>query len=270
LAAQTGQWLNDGRLALEHGQMREAVVSYERALLDLRTRGASIEQVLPVELSLVTAYLEAGEFHLAETLLQQARRQTTDIPAGRLLADFHSAWGSLHLLEGNLSAAESEFRKAQGILDAVGESCALQADLRHNLAAIEMRTGRFADAYRDAEFALHVWESTDGPLSDRYIRGLGSLGTLQFLSGKSESARASLQRAVGLAEQLYGPTHPLTAGLLESYAVVLDKLKQKKEAKIARRRAAAARTNQPESHAAESMIDVREALALRGVNLETK
>lgn len=46
-----------------------------------------------------------------------------------------------------------------------------------------------------------------------------------------------MEQALASAEKTYGPKHPMLADLLESEAVILDKLKLKKEAKLARKRA---------------------------------
>jgi tetratricopeptide (TPR) repeat protein len=266
--AQTEKSLNDGRLALERGQPLEAADNYKRALADLKARGRPVEEVLPVQLSLVTAYLEAREFHHAEALLQDAQRRESTIPKGRLAAEFHNARGSLFLLLGKLGDAEFEFERAKQNLELAPEKTNLRADVSHNLAAIETRTGRFADAYRDEELALHLWEANGETQTDRFIRGLGSLASLQFLTGREQDARVSMERALAAAEKLYGPRHPLTAALLDSYAIILDKLKYRKEARAARQRAAAARAHLPKEPA-ETTIDARQP-GLGEVSLRAK
>ena len=55
--------------------------------------------------------------------------------------------------------------------------------------------------------------------------------------GKHQEAKVSMERALASAEKTYGPEHALVADLLESDAVVLDKLKLNREAKRARDRA---------------------------------
>src|ERR1700682_4589632 len=55
--------------------------------------------------------------------------------------------------------------------------------------------------------------------------------------GQPQEAKVSMERAIASAEKTYGPEHMLMADLLESDAVVLDKLKLKREARQARDRA---------------------------------
>jgi tetratricopeptide (TPR) repeat protein len=268
-AAQTERWVTDGRLALEHGQPIEAAKSYGRALEELKARGAPVKEMLTVELSLVTAYLEAGEVRNAEALVQEARPQIDRIPESRVTAEFHNACGSLLLQQGRLAEAEAKFQFASETLDRVHEKGIIRADVSHNLAAVEMRTGRFAKADRDSEVALRLWAANGEEDGDRYIRGLGSLATVQFLMGRQNDARLSLERAISDAERLYGPKHPVTAGLFESYAVVLTKMKRKKEARAALRDAAAARGAQPDKPV-ETSINARQAMALGAVSLGGK
>ena len=97
------------------------------------------------------------------------------------------------------------------------------------------------------------------------------MGSLQYVMGHPEEANMSLKRALASAEITYGPSHPLVADLLESHAVVLDKLKLKREAGRARDRAQAIRRTQTPPSMDRYTRDVREALAPEnGVFLRTK
>ena len=69
------------------------------------------------------------------------------------------------------------------------------------------------------------------PDHPHFVKGFAALAALQYLSGEPLEAHESIQRAIASARKLYGPKHSMLADLLNSDAVILDRLKRKREAK---------------------------------------
>jgi len=262
LPSQEVDLVEAGNHALDRGQISEAIANFERALAlrpqhNLRTR-----------ISLATAYIEAAEYRKAEIALREAE---TAESTGLERAELYNGWGSLYLVEGKLPAAENEFQRAREILDGMPKPGADLAVVLHNLAAIEMRTGRYGEAHRHSERAMALWEKTLGPDHPDLIKGWASLASLEYIMGRRADAEVALERAIHSAEKVYGPDHLMVADLLESYAVVLDGLKRKVEAKQIRKRASLIKRTAKQTEPAQLTLDVREALVTGNqVHLRTK
>ena len=237
LLAQQPDWIAAGNRALDKGSPEEAASDFAHALdADIRA-GASAKDLLHLRVTLATAYMEAGAYREMEAVLQEAQRTAWQLTDGLSRAELLNAWSALHLKLGQLSAAETELREARRIVMKLPEPGDLLPAVLHNLAAIEMRTGRYADALSDELAAMHRLEKTPAPDHPTLIRGWASLASLQYMMGQPQEAKVSMERALASAEKTYGPEHGLMADLLESDAVVLDKLKLKREARRARDRA---------------------------------
>jgi tetratricopeptide (TPR) repeat protein len=259
LMAQQADWIAAGNRAWEKGSPDEAAADFAHAL-DVRTHdGASSADLLPLRVTLATAYMEAGEYREMEAVLQGAQEtawQLTDLPRAELL----NAWSALHLKLGQLSAAEAELREAARTVRKLPNPGEILPTVLHNLAAVEMRTGQYAEALNNEREALQFFERTLTPDHPTMIRGWASMASLEYLTGQPRDARKSIERALASAERTYGPRHPLLANLLESDAVILDKLKLKKEAKRARNRARKIRGG-PAPTAQDMTWSMREPLA---------
>jgi len=177
--------------------------------------------------SLVEIAFERQDYTAARGWLRQAEDTLRDVgrdtPARvRLL----NAWGTLHLVEGNLTAAEQELSRAVEMSEWLAAPSDLAAAL-HNLAAVEMHTGRLRDATANETKALTIWRQQFGDRHYYVMKALISLSSLQGLSGEWRAAEVSLQKALGIAE---------TPEALANYSVVLEKLKRGKEAREIRRK----------------------------------
>jgi tetratricopeptide (TPR) repeat protein len=234
---QAQDWTAVGNQAFDAGHFREAVAAFEKALASFDAAGAAPRETVPLKITLATAYLGAGEHREAERVLQSI--QNIELKPTDELARISqlNAWGALHVIQGKLQDAESEFQAALKILSHRATPEEIGAILRNNLAAIEVLTGRYAEGLNHASEALRLWEELAGPDSPKLIRGWAISASAQFMSGQHEDAQHSLERAISIAQKAYGPTNPLVGDLLESDAVVLERLKRKKEAKIARQQA---------------------------------
>ena len=84
------------------------------------------------------------------------------------------------------------------------------------------------------------------------------------MTGKPQEARVSIERALASAEKTYGPEQRVIADLLESDAVVLDKLKLNREARRARDRARKIRGTSSAGDPDRMTWNVREPLPVEG------
>jgi tetratricopeptide (TPR) repeat protein len=236
LFAQQTNWIAAGHHALDNGKPEEAAADFAQALNAHVRAGASAKDLLHLRVTLATAYMEAGAYRDMEAVLQDAQKAANQLTDGVSRAELLNAWSALHLKQGKLSAAEAELLEARQIVMQLPEPGDLLTTVLHNLAALEMRTGRYADALCDELAAIRRLEKTLAPDHPTLIRGWASLASLQYMLGKPQEAKVSMERALASAEKTYGPEHAFVADLLESDAVVLDKLKLNREAKRARDR----------------------------------
>ena len=126
------------------------------------------------------------------------------------------------------------------------------------------------EALGDEQEAMRQLEETLAADHPTLIRGWASLAALQYMMGQPEQARAAMERALRSAEITYGPAHPLLADLLMSDAVVLDKLKRKREARQARNRAQRILGSQARTAQEPTAWNVRQGLAEGQVYLHSK
>ena len=241
LFAQTTNWIAAGNRALDDGNPREAATDFARAL-QMNGSGLSADDLVHLRVTLATAYMEAGDYRAAESVLLDIRKDG-DPADGRSAAEVLNAWSAVHLKLGQLAEAEADLVDAQRILLKSPGPGDLMGTVLHNLAAIELRTGRYAEALQHERAALTQLEKTAPPDDAALIRAWASLASLQYMTGQVQDARLSMERALNAAESRYGPAHPLIADLLESDAIVLDRLKLKKPARQARDRARAIRAS---------------------------
>ena len=264
LLAQQTNWIAAGNHALDKGSPEEAAADFAQAL-DANVRaGASAKDLLHLRVTLATAHMEAGAYREMEAVLQEAQKTANQLTDGVSRAELLNAWSALHLKLGKLSAAEAELREARRIVMQLPEPGDLLPTVLHNLAAVEMRTGRYADALSDELAGLCRLEKMVAPDHPMLIRGWASLASLQYMLGKPQDAKVSLERALASAEKTYGPEHALVADLLESDAVVLDKMKLKREARRARDRARKIRGTDVVGDEDRLTWSVREPLAAQG------
>ncbi len=199
------------------------------ALLVLTCAGVAAQN-RPIERA--AAYLEAGQDREAEAALLEAR------PAGGLpRAEFLNASSALLIKRGQLQQAEEELLEAQRIAAPLADAADLRPTLLHNLAAVEMRTARYPEALGHEREAMRQWTETLASDDPNLIRAAASMASLCYMMGDTRQAREQMHRALDAAEHRYGPAHPLLAGLLDSDALILEKLKMKKQAQRERARA---------------------------------
>jgi tetratricopeptide (TPR) repeat protein len=226
----SADWLQETRqqgavLEAEH-HWEQAGALYQSALTRLGPSGL-LQDRFWLLTSLVEVSFEREEYGQARAWLKEAegalRGIGQDAPERvRLL----NAWGTLHLVEGNLTAAERDLSLAVATPESVAAPLDRAAAL-HNLAAVEMQTGRLAEATVHETKALAIWRQQLGDRHHYVMKAWISLSSLQGLCNDWRAAESSLQNALLIAE---------TPEALANYAVVLEKLKRGREAREIRRR----------------------------------
>jgi tetratricopeptide (TPR) repeat protein len=172
--------------------------------------------------SLAEVEFERQDYAQSKRWLHQAAETieglTTDAPERiRLL----NAWGALHLVEGNLTAAERELSRAVELGEPVAPPEDRAAAL-HNLAAVEMHRNRLAEAFAHEAQALALWRERFGDRHYYVMKAWISLSSVEGLRGDWRAAAQSLERALAISD---------SDEALSNYAIVLDKLKRHKEAR---------------------------------------
>ena len=271
LLAGQADWIAAGDRALNSGRPEEAAADFARALDADVKAGATAGELLHLRVTLATAYMEAGSDREMEVVLQEAQKTAGGVADGVSRAELLNAWSALHLRRGRLPAAEAELQEAWVIVRAMPDAGEIVPTVLHNLASVEMRTGRYSEAFGHEQEALRLLEKSPSPDQRTIIRSWASLASLRFMMGEPEEAKAWMERAIASAEITFGATHPLVADLLDSDAVVLEKLKLKKAARQARERAQRIRGGPARAGEDQLSWNVRETpAAAGGVSLRSK
>jgi len=251
LPAHSQNWIAEGNRALDSGRPREAITLLRSAISE------ASGGVLPLQISLATAYFDAGEYRLAEDVLKHAEKPTSGTVAH---AELLNAWGGLHLVQSRLTEAERELSEALRIIRQQPERQDLLPVVLNNLSGVETRMGRYAEGLNHGLEAVRLWQETLSPNHPDLIKGRGSLATIQYLKGRFQEAHELMKTAIGSAEITYGAEDRTVADMLISDALVLDKLKRKKEAKAARQRAQQIRAGYAPATPDGAMWNVKEAI----------
>jgi tetratricopeptide (TPR) repeat protein len=261
LLAQQTNWFQEGNRALDQGKPEEAVADFVQELKILTAAGVPGRDLVRLRVSLVAAYVETGAYRDMEAALQEAQKSAPELTDALTRAQLLNAWSALHQHLGQLSAAEAELHEALRIATNLPNAGDLPGTVLHNLATVEGRTGRYSAALAHEIEAVRRLENILPPDHPTLIRVWGTLAALQYMTNDPAAAKVSIERAVGAAENSYGPRYPLLADLLTSESVVLDRLKLHREARRARAQAAA--ISKSEARAADRGLtwDIREPWA---------
>lgn len=261
LPAQTPHWIAEGNRALYAGRPAEAAADFQAALDAISGSNIPPDKLVHLHVTLATAYLEAGNLRAAEGVLALVDKTRARMEGDQSRAEVLNAWSVLHMLQGKLGQTETELRQARGIMMLAPPSGDLLPAVLHNLAAVEMRTGEYEDALSNEQAALSLWGKLLNQDHPHLIRGWAGLGSLQYLLNRPKEAQESLGRAIASARTTYGPSSPLVAELLESDALILERLKLKNDAKLARAEARQIRGGKPATEYVRTTWNVKEALA---------
>src|ERR1700732_2819105 len=133
--------------------------------------------------------MKAGAYREREAVLQEAQKTAWQLTDDLSRAELLNSWSALHLKQGKLPAAESEVEEARRLVMKLAEPGDLLPTVLHNVAAIEMRTGRYDDALSDELTAIHRLEKILAPNHPTVIRGWASLGSLQYMMRRPQEAK---------------------------------------------------------------------------------
>jgi tetratricopeptide (TPR) repeat protein len=205
--------------------------------------------------SLGEVNFERRDYAQSERWLHQADQTIRGLPADapehvRLL----NAWGTLHLVRGNLTAAQQELSRAVELTVRVGRPEDHAAAL-HNLAALEMNLGQASAAVAHETQALAIWQKQLGERHYYVMKAWIGLSSAQGLLGNWRAAEESVLHALAIGE---------SGEALANYAAVLDKLKRGKEAKAIRLRLKAPLASPPE------LVDVKALMMESGPKVRSR
>jgi eukaryotic-like serine/threonine-protein kinase len=131
------------------------------------------------------------------------------------------------------AAAQNWQRHAEAAITRLGGSLDERARLANALGAMHEAAGRHAEAHEQFQIALAGFEATDRELAG--YEGVGSalpdvatalqnIGITLSGAGRDADARAPLERALAVCEQLDGPDHPDAASTRDALGGVLLRL----------------------------------------------
>jgi tetratricopeptide (TPR) repeat protein len=220
--------LENGRRLEAKREWDRAEAAYKAALIECELRDCHHERFW-LQTSLAEMAFNQSDYVRSERWLKAAedylrKRPANDPDRIRLL----SAKAALHLVEGRLTAAERDLSAAAAIARR-NEASFFLAGILHNLASVEMQTGRLDEAHDHQQQALSLFTSEFGERHEYVMRAWISLSTIQALRTDWRAAEQSLRHALAIRE---------TPEALGNYAVVLEHLKRGRQAREIRKRIA--------------------------------
>jgi len=232
---QRGAELEAGR------QWNQAAALYQTALTQASNpddRFWLLTSLAEMEFELRNYSRSEGWLHQADTLVAQFQNPVHQ-------ARLANAWGTLWLVQGNLTAAQ---RKLMESIELSRSSAPRedQAAALHNLAAVEMNAGQLREALEHETRALELWQSALGSEHYYVMKAWISLSSVHGLRKDWLAAEQCLLQALAIRR---------SPEALENYAVVLDKLKRGREAKAIRSGLGTGHVSEP------VLVDVKSLLA---------
>ncbi|WAS95323.1 serine/threonine-protein kinase [Nannocystis punicea] len=202
------------------GSRREAVRLAEQVRARAQTVG---DPALEADALLTVGRLRAedGEIAAAETLLLAA----IDVAEANGLDDTTaSGWVALATLAARLQVDPERMRerarRAQALLDRIGDSGPRRAALLNALGVAAVAEGRHAEAVRLHREAHERLRFSGGPAFES-IRSLQGLANALDALGRRDEALASFTEALALCEQHLGPRHPQRARVANDLGALL-------------------------------------------------
>jgi tetratricopeptide (TPR) repeat protein len=253
-----GLALNELGLAQHsRNQFEEAERTYHRALRMIeQAEGAPPVYLARAHMNLASMYMEWGRYDKAE-------QERTAIPLGILTdaSDISQALGldaALATVRGELTRAQAAYEQNLAFLRRNGgPDCELQvATTLNNLGAIAFRRQEVGEAERWFALALQSQRQASGNGHPNVVKVLTNVAFAQMRQRNLSGAEATLHEALTISRELFGDVHPITASILDHYAEVLQATGKKKEAKGAKREAAALRQQIPPPLRGGMTVDV--------------
>lgn len=132
------------------------------------------------------------------------------------------------------------------------------AFLESNYASFEALSGDDAAALQHAERAISLLESAVTPDHPDLLIPLMNLGTIYQRLGRMDAAKQRYERALRLADILYGPEDPRLAVILEAHAIALRMSGDKREAAKVEKRVKSIRSGDMQAALVNASINVHD------------
>ncbi|MBS1990983.1 MAG: tetratricopeptide repeat protein [Cyanobacteria bacterium SZAS LIN-3] len=165
--------------------------------------------------------LESRYFE-AEALYNRALsvRQAVAGASSPLVADTLCELGRLHMSQGDFSRAESELRRALGIVRLTSSDKGRAADTAAALADCLRSQEKYAEARVLYQEALDQLQSSSGTKNARVAEALRNLAQNYVDTGEYSRAESLLLKALATDEEAYGALHPDLAVDLQTLGLV--------------------------------------------------
>ena len=229
-------------LGLALWQWRAAVHARDEA--DQRGREAVAVKDFVVESLVASDPMQGGRRDL--TVKEAMAAAIAKLEAGAL-RDQPETEAALQLTISTVLAGSADFDRAARLADAAvrtlervhGPDDIALAQALNNLASIQDRLGRSADAEALHRRALAIRERALGPGHGDVAFSLNNLAGILWAQGRTDEAMAMFERALAIRERAYGPTHPAVGNTINNMAVLHIKAGKLPEAEALLRRALA-------------------------------
>jgi tetratricopeptide (TPR) repeat protein len=222
----------EGNRLREQGRCRDALP------LLLRARSGALDELgrdhvsnaIPIN-NLATAYLCLGEFSRAERYFREALALLGADDISTMKAGILNNLGIVLLRLNRFNEAEPLLSQALAINEAAnGANHPATARAITTLGIGQMHVGEYGRARELFQRALAIWQFSAGDDRDT-ATALNNLGVANLYLGENEKARDLMARGLELRRRLLPSGHPDIAVSLYNYAVALEKLGQRKEAR---------------------------------------
>jgi serine/threonine protein kinase/tetratricopeptide (TPR) repeat protein len=229
-------------LGLALWQWRAAVHARDEA--DQRGREAVAVKDFVVESLVAADPMQGGRRDL--TVKEAMAAAIAKLEAGAL-RDQPETEAALQLTISTVLAGSADFDRAARLADAAvrtlervhGPDDIALAQALNNLASIQDRLGRSADAEALHRRALAIREQALGPGHGDVAFSLNNLASVLWAQGRTDDAMAMFERALAIRERAYGPAHPAVGNTINNMAVLNIKAGKLPEAEALLRRALA-------------------------------
>jgi len=216
-----------GRAHYELNHFEAAVGACKRALaIRQQSLGKEHPLTVAVQFSLVST-LEAWARYDEALLVAQDLAEITVRTFGA--TDRRSIWAMnnaarLHVRIGEFERAVLGFEEVIRLWDkTLGPDSALAATARVQLADVQLDLGRFKEALSNSEIALKVHRRVLDPGHEQLVTTLHVMSrSIDRALGDNDARIALLEEALGIQEEITGPSHPDTASILRSLGLAVE------------------------------------------------
>lgn len=232
---------NLASVAIDMGRTEEAAQLCQRAIsIVVKTAGEADARVQALRAELAGLFLNSGEVSAAENLLRktialEAKVSQAATPERAFALDVLAC---LYAKQQKMALAEKTERNSLAIWESnPGADKLWLAVANLHLSFFLTFRKKAAAALPYLERAMAIFKTLPEPRPSLEASAGMSLAYIYASLGRPSEAAQEGQRAVHLAEDFYGPTHPQTGWMLVAHAALLRRLHRKQEARVAQKRA---------------------------------